>query len=98
MAMEIRTGKGAVLTPANRGSAATVGVASGLVAAANPARRRLSIRNNSANTIYLQLGEAATVAGSYPLRSGEEWTEDIYDGAVYAISESAGCNIRVQEV
>jgi hypothetical protein len=79
-------------------AAVTVGVVSAVVAAANPNRLRISVRNNSANTIYLELGASATVATSYPVLAGEEWTETFYTGPVSAISAVAGCDVRVQEV
>lgn len=83
--------------PAEQGgytqSAATVTNASGLLVAANSARRVLLISNQSApGNIYLNMaGAAATVAGGIKIAAGGVLLLDRYppSGAIYAIGDIA---------
>jgi hypothetical protein len=83
---------------------ATVGVASALALAANPARRFLSLQNTHATgIIYLGWGANAAVVGSgIPITPGNfksfnQPGEDLSREALNAISTVAASNLAIQE-
>ena len=95
----ISTGGTTPLTPASPG-AATVGVASGSVLAANASRTGLVLVNTSTNTISIGFGAAAvlnsgitlTPNGAFTMQSSTFTTTEIF-----AIASGAGSNLAIQE-
>jgi hypothetical protein len=90
--------RGVVVAVTGAGQA-TVGVASGLVAAANAARRSLVLTNDSDAAIYLGYGVAAVVGSGVRLNAAGGSVEVMpFAGAVYAIAGGANKNLCVVEV
>ncbi|OEJ64649.1 hypothetical protein [Magnetovibrio blakemorei] len=78
-------------------AAVVVGVAAGLVVAANAARKSVTIQNLGAQPIYLG-GAGVTVAdGLEVAANGGAFTLSGVSAAVYAISGTAGQDVRVLE-
>jgi hypothetical protein len=98
-----------VILGANTISSVTVGNASTLIAAANPARKHLRITNLSSEIVYLSEGAAAESAKGIPLApvaSGSPVETGIYEtgtdgllftGAVYGITASGSKAVAVKE-
>lgn len=82
-------------------TAPAVGVASGLLVAANAARKFLMVQNNSASQdVCLNLaGAAATLAGGVKLAPGASLVLDVCcpSAAIYAIADAAGASVVVVE-
>jgi hypothetical protein len=77
-------------------SAVTIGVAAGLVAAGNPSRGALTIQNLGPAPIYF--GSLSTVTTANGIMLDVNGTAEItHNNAVYAISATAGNDIRVME-
>lgn len=78
----------------------TVGVASGLIVAANAARKGLVIVNVSINKVCLGFGSAAVLNSGITLYPGGTYVMDEYMfdlGAVNAIASAASSVISIQE-
>lgn len=90
----------AVLAP-QTATFATVGVVSGQVVPANPARTSLRLVNTSSNRISLGLGAAAVLdSGLTLMPGGGVWNMDQFDfttAAIFAIAAGAGSNLSIQE-
>ena len=82
-------------------TAVAVGVASGVLVAANPDRRYLCLVNTSANIVSLGFGAPAVLNSGVTLigaGSSYEMTEaNLYRGAINAIASGAASNVGVQE-
>lgn len=73
----------------------TVGTTSGLIAAANPNRKALTIFNNGTATIYISDDTATT--DDFPIAPGASYTTTTTTAAIYGISGSAGQDVRTLE-
>lgn len=89
-----------LVTPASP-SAASVGVASGSVLAANSNRKGLVLVNTSLNRISLGLGAAAVLDSGITLNPvGGTWVMDEYTFTtveIFAIASGGGSNLAIQE-
>lgn len=90
---------------AKASTAVSVGTGSTVVAAANPSRVELTVVNDGANTVYLQLqtvvGQAPTAVASQGIRlnsGGGSWTTDNFTGAVAGIALTGATNVTIAEV
>lgn len=88
----------ALATTVSVNSAASIGIASSVVVNANSNRKSVYLYNNSANTIYLGYGLAATLATGFPIPSGSAIFEDKFLGSIYAITTVAAQELRVLEI
>lgn len=83
-------------------TAASVGVASGQVVAANGSRKGLILVNTSGNRISLGLGQAAVLdSGPTLMPNGGVFNMGEYDfttEAVFAIASGAASNLAIQEL
>lgn len=92
----------AIATP-SAPAAVSVGVASGVLLAANASRRYAIFVNTSANYVSLAFGGAATLYSGItlnPLGGAYEMSEgagNLYRGEVRAIASAAASNVGVQE-
>lgn len=84
-------------------AAASVGIASGVALAANPARRHLVLVNTSGGNISLGMGQAAVLnsgitllanGGSYEMSAQQG---NLYLGEIRAIAALAASNLSIQE-
>lgn len=85
-----------------------VGVVSGEVAAANTARRRVMIQNTGTTVIKLNLGGVAVTQTAYHVAlpacavaddgTGGTYIDEMWNGAIQAISSGAGGTIVVTVV
>lgn len=82
--------------------AASVGVASTAVLAANPSRLGVSLYNDSANNIYLGLGGPAVNGKGIKLVAGASWDGKLADavwvGTITAIAAAAASSLSYVEV
>jgi len=79
--------------------AVTVGSTSTLVADANADRKSITLVNDSSESIYIALDEAAAMNSGVRLNSsGGEATIENYTGAVYAICASGSKNLTFIEL
>jgi hypothetical protein len=91
---------GAQTQPEAAGLSAQVYPFSRQVVAANPARTKLTIWNDSDTTVYLSLGGGAAIGSGPRLNgNGDRWTTATYTGAVSAIHGGylGGKNITISE-
>jgi len=77
-------------------AAVTVGTSATLLAAANSSRQALTIMNNGTATIYLG-GSGVTTASGLPVTAGQGFVVEGTTAALYAISGTAGQDVRVME-
>lgn len=77
--------------------AQTVGVAAASLVAARASRVSVLIYNNGTATIYVG-PSGVTVASGVPIVVGGSLEERDYTGAIFAISGTAGQDVRVWEV
>lgn len=92
-----------VSTSATQGSVAVnsqvnVGVASGQVVAANASRKSVYMFNLGTVNIYVNYGNPAIVASSFPILPNTGIFEDRYLGVINAISTIAAQDLRVIEI
>jgi hypothetical protein len=75
----------------------TVGVAAGLISAANGLRRSIILYNNGSDIIYIGKDNTVTAANGIPIPVGTERviSEPFYVGDIYGISPTAGQDLRV---
>lgn len=81
-------------------TAATVGVASGVVIASNANRKGLVLTNTSKNTISFGIGVAAVLNSGITLTSNGSWVMDEFTfttGAINGIASAASSNVAIQE-
>lgn len=82
-------------------TAASVGVVSGQILAANPKRTSLRIVNTSTNRVSIGVGVAAILdSGMTLMPSGGTWNMDGLDfttDAIHAIASGATSNLAIQE-
>lgn len=77
-------------------SAITVGTAAGLASAASATRQKLTLINNSAAAkVYLGADATVTAANGFPLPPGGGFTFEGTTAAVWAISDTAGADVRI---
>lgn len=89
--------KTALATTIDDVAAVAVGVAATLLLAADATRRAVRVLNNGTADIYLGGAGVTTANGCIKLVPGALWVEDDAPGAAwYAISGTAGQNVRVQ--
>lgn len=72
-----------------------------ILAAANPARRKLIVHNKAGRTVYVALEATAAVASaSFPLANNQVWEGDLngYTGDVSAICQSGSGDVNVTEI
>lgn len=81
----------------NEFGAVVVGVAATLVRAANASRRSILVQNNGTADIYVGSSAAVTVATGIRVPLGGGAFESQAIGAVYAISGTAGQDVRFSE-
>jgi hypothetical protein len=55
------------------------------------------LQNIGAIAVYFQLGITATVALGLMLNPGISWADEIYTGAVAAITAAGNCDVRLME-
>ncbi len=89
----VTTAIGSVVTVA----AVTVGVVAVLVAAANGLRQKLNIQNLGAADIYIGPAGVTTATGTKVFAGGGSYEIEGTTAALYAISASAGNDVRVLE-
>ncbi|OAN44002.1 hypothetical protein A6A04_08965 [Paramagnetospirillum marisnigri] len=76
--------------------AVTVGTSAVQAAASSSTRQKLTVRNNStAAKVYLGSSNAVTTASGFPLGPGEGFTFEGTTAAIWAISDTAGTDVRV---
>ena len=68
------------------------------VLAANPKRRSLTIQNNSGATVYIGYGTGLTTGNGLQLANGEVLVEEVYTGAVWAMTSSGTAFLPYIEV
>jgi hypothetical protein len=79
--------------------AVTVGATTTVALAANASRKRAILVNDADETIYLALGSAAVMNAGIRLNAnGGVHVEDLFTGAINAISASGSKNLCVTEV
>lgn len=77
----------------------TVGIESTAVLSANPLRRKFILANdNDTYTIYISFSETAELSKGYALSAGASMAEEMYRGAVSAISALGGLNLTIIEI
>lgn len=79
-------------------SQASVGVASSQLLAANPLRKQYIIQNLGSVAIYIAFGTAAIVATHFQLPAGGIFADDVWVGAIFAISTLAAQDVRIVEM
>lgn len=99
----IAGGGGSSKTPQNPAppAAASVGVASGLILAANPARTGLVLTNLSDNIISIGLNAAAVLDSGITLTPNGVWVMDGFTfvtTAIFAIASGAASTLAIQEL
>jgi len=75
----------------------SVGVAAGVIVAANEDRKAVTIQNLDADNVYIGFDNTVTVNNGYLLRQYGSITMDRYTGAVYGISDAAASDVRYLE-
>jgi len=87
-------------TPTNTAtnSAASVGVATSQIVAANASRKQITFQNLGSVPIFISYGTPATLATGYQIPVGGSFIEDKYTGAVNAISTLAAQDVRIVEI
>lgn len=76
------------------GFAVAIGTTVGLVIAADPTRKKITITNDSySQIVYLGLGIAASIGNGVRLAPQGDYWETTYTGAIYAIATAAGANV-----
>jgi hypothetical protein len=87
-------------TPSNVAvnSAAVVGVATSQILAANGSRKQVTIQNLGTVAVYISYGTPATLATGYQIPSGGSYIENVYTGAINAISSLAAQDVRIVEI
>jgi hypothetical protein len=96
------THQGNVIVQLEKGApvvtAVTVGTASAPLLAANATRRVATFLNNGTATVYISQTSPASTANGYPIPPGVEFVDDLTQVAWYAISGTAGQDMRIIEV
>jgi hypothetical protein len=78
-------------------TAVTVGTSATVLPATTLSDRdSILVYNNGTATIYIG-GSGVTTASGIPVEPGASWSDDLGETAVYAISGTAGQNVRVLE-
>lgn len=76
----------------------TVGVTASAILNQNTSRRQYIIENLGTADIYIGGTSAVTTATGLKIPSGGIFADDVYTGALYAISGTAGQDVRVVEM
>lgn len=99
MALQYRPAKQSD-TAKQPGTAVSVGVASGVLVAANPDRVELTVCNDHATQIaYLRFGASAAVLNQgIRLGTGQVFTTSAYTGEIRAIATGAATPVTIVEV
>lgn len=91
---------GRVSLTANAPTAASVGVASGVVIATNSSRKGLVLTNTSNNIMSFGLGSAAVLRSGITLFPGGQWVMDEFTfttAAINGIASAASSNVAIEE-
>ena len=76
----------------------TVGIAASIILNQNSSRRQYIVQNLGAQPIYLGFGSIPTTLTGFQIPSNGVFADDVFTGVLYAISGTAGQDVRVVEV
>lgn len=88
---------GAVKTSDAALSQATADTTAVELIASTSTRKAIEIYNNGTETVYIGFDSGVTIVTGFPIPSGASWYNENYIGAIFGITQTVTCDMRIME-